>query len=112
MRAVSVKFKDGITIVEEIDIKSYKDYYKYLECDCFDVAMNKDRTISAFVDDSGLLVSDNPVCTYSDLGFDEPLAGNVVFAGGVDSEGETLPLSEDISVMMISNAIDVIGFTR
>jgi len=112
MRAISVRFKDGISIVEEVDIKSYKDYYKYLECDCFDVAMNKDRTISAFVDDSGLLISDNPVCDYGTLGFYEPLAGNVVFAGGVDSDGDTLPLSEDISVMMVSNAIDLIGFTR
>ncbi len=71
----------------EVDIKDYKDYYPLLKCSNFDVVMPNDE-MSIFVDDEGMLKSKN----YGRMvdGYPEPLFGNLVFCGGVDSKGETL----------------------
>lgn len=73
--------------LEEAVITNYKDYYKHLECRTFDV-VSLGRKMSIFVDDDGLFVT--PLFLTMVLGYDQPLAGNLVFAGGVDSDGETL----------------------
>ena len=95
----------------EVDIGNYKDYYTYLKCDTFDAVTNEHGDISAFVDDDGLLKK-NFLVDILPLGFPQYYAGNIVLTGGVDSEGETLPLPSYISVEDIANIAKIVGETR
>lgn len=71
----------------EAEIDSYKDYYEHLECTTFDV-VRLGRNLSIYVDDEGLMIP-NPYMSQV-KGFSNLLAGNLVFTGGTDDEGETL----------------------
>ena len=73
--------------LEDAVITNYKDYYKHLECRTFDVIQLGDK-ISIYVDDDGLCAS--PLYLTLVFGVEQPLAGNLVFAGGVDKNGKTL----------------------
>lgn len=74
----------------EEKISDYTDYYKLLNCQLFTVTMPS-NDISLYVDDEGLFVSGNPVTLIThENGYENMLAGNIVFAGGVDDEGNTL----------------------
>lgn len=73
--------------LEDAVITNYKDYYKHLECRTFDVIQLGDK-ISIYVDDDGWWAS--PLYLTLVLGLGQPLAGNLVFAGGVDKNGNTL----------------------
>lgn len=112
IRAVSVKFDESKNQLEinDIEIINYKDYYKYLECDLFDVVMtNYENTdISIFVDDEGLF-KENIIYRIIIGNNVFKLAGNMVFTGGVDEEGETLSLPEHISTEIIRDWILPIG---
>lgn len=92
-------------VVYEDEIATYKDYYKHLECDTFDVVMveYKGERLSIYVDDEGMLKSGN-------LGRDvqgcpQPLFGNLVITGGVDVEGETLGVPSTITWVDVFNMV-------
>ena len=75
----------------ESTVSDYTDYYPLLDCTTFTVVNTiwVDDNISIFCNDEGLYVS--PLVLRSITGYPEPLAGNLVIAGGVDSIGRTLP---------------------
>lgn len=98
--------------IKEVWIKNYKDYYKYLECDTFDAVTNAVGDISAFVDDNGMLNSGNPIVDISRFAFPQPYAGNIVLTGGVDDEGETLPLPDYVTIEMVHKFTKIIGETK
>ena len=60
-------------------------YYNHLNCHTIDVVYTDEGDF--FVDDNGLLTSDNPVFDY---GNGVVIAGNILVTKGVDSEGRTL----------------------
>ena len=99
-----VKTKDLISLYET-DIKSYTDYYTHLNCDLFDVVMVEwdGEEISIYVDDEGMLKSGNLGCDVE--GYPQPLFGNLVFTGGVDEEGDTLPLPEKFTMQDIKRFV-------
>ena len=88
----------------EAVVKNYKDYYKLLDCSCFDV-VRLSENISIYIDDEGLLVDDVQMSMVMGLGHAWQLAGNLVFTGGVDSKGNTLGLPEDITIQMLRNVV-------
>jgi len=90
------------TIVKEVDIKTYKDYYPLLGCNTFDVVMVQweGKDISIFLDDEGLMKPNHGRLVQ---GYHEPLFGNLVICGGVDVEGETLPLDNLFTSETIQN---------
>lgn len=91
--------------IYETDIKSYKDYYRHLNCDLFDVVMVEwdGEEISIYVDDEGMLKSGNLGCDVE--GYPQPLFGNLVFTGGVDEEGDTLPFPENFTMQHIKRFV-------
>lgn len=81
---------------KEVQCGSLDDFYKHLECDCFDIAHRKvggKKSYDIFVDDMGLL-KDNPIPTALDSRFKPMLVGNLIFANH-DNEGNTTSLSDE-----------------
>jgi len=94
MRAILSRINERMSIIdEEVSITNYKDYSKYLECDLFDVVSVEwnSEQISIFVDDEGMMKENFGRRV---MGYPDPLFGNMVITGGVDSNGETLPAPE------------------
>lgn len=110
MRAIVIKSSPLCEQVYQTEIKSYKDYYEHLECELFDVVMVKwnGEDISIFVDDEGLFKPEN----YGRVveGYPQPLFGNLVITGGVDAEGDTLPLPDKFNVINILKYIGEIKY--
>ncbi len=94
MNKVRVLVFDGkdftLVTVEKLD-----DYYKLLECDCFDIAQRKIGGVAydIFVDDIGLF-RDKPLVTAVDPDGHPMLVGNLLFANH-DGEGNTTSLSDE-----------------
>ena len=109
MRAILVESNKRI-IREIVVTRNYKEYYKLLECDIFDVAMTSinGNNISIFVDDEGLLKSGNTIVGINELS----LAGNLLILGDVDRKGNTLGLPDGIEIEDIADVIYIIGETR
>jgi len=78
---------------KEVEIENYKDYYKHLDCRTFDI-VRISESVNVYVDDEGLMV-DNPSFSLV-AGYPEPLAGNLVFTGGADRDGNTLSSTESV----------------
>jgi len=95
----------------EVQINDYKDYYKLLDAELFDVVMVRwdEINISIFVDDEGMLKSNN--LGREVHGYPEPLFGNMVICGGVDIEGNTLDLPENITIEDVKERISVPLYT-
>lgn len=106
MRAILVAVTPITTtsIVKEVDIKTYKDYYPLLGVDTFDVVMVEWEgiSVSIYIDDEGILKPNHGRLV---LGYHEPLFGNLVICGGVDAEGDTLPLDNMFTTETIQNYI-------
>jgi hypothetical protein len=84
-------------------VGNYKDYYNLIGCSTFDV-VRVGNNLSIYVDDEGLFV-ENPLTIIA--GLSHPLAGNLVFTGGIDNRGNTLscPLKmTDVKEMIIGIA--------
>ena len=64
--------------------------YEKIGCDLVDVVYI-DNNVTMWVDDEGLLKSDNAVLEYTN---NITLAGNIVFTGGADSVGNNLYLDD------------------
>ena len=94
----------GLSVSKQT-VGDYTDYYKHLECQLFDVVSVEwdGFPISIFVDDEGLFKPNN----YGRMveGYPEPLFGNLVIAGGVDSEGNTLSVPEELSIVDMNEYI-------
>jgi len=103
---VSKIIGDSLVSNTKEKITNYKDYYKFLECDIFDVVTIdwKGYQLSLFVDDEGLLKSGN--CGREIEGTCQPLFGNIVVCGGVDEEGNTMSVPIK---MQILDLMDIIG---
>lgn len=66
--------------VKEVNCETLDDYYKYLQCDCFDIARRfiGDKMYDIFCDDIGLFKDDIMVSAVDKFG--EPmLVGNLIF---------------------------------
>ena len=107
MRAVlSEIIGDELPMVSNtlVDIKSWRSYSELLKCDIFTVVSvdYNGQILSVFVDDEGLLKPNfgRMVGTYP-----EPLFGNIIVAGGVDDEGDTMDLPESVTLMQITDLI-------
>ena len=98
------------TSVYKDKVDTYKDYYKHLECGTFDVVrvIWAGQEISLFVDDEGMLKSGNFGRRVE--GYPEPLFGTIVVTGGVDEEGETLGVPDEINIMDIGKYIGEIEY--
>lgn len=110
IRAIVVTGKSLYEQVQEVQIESYKDYYKHICCDSFDIVRTEwdGEDISIYLDDEGLLKPQN----YGRLveGYPQPLFGNLVITGGVDAEGDTLPLPDKFNVINILKHIGEIEY--
>ena len=100
--------------VREVQIEMFDDYYKYLDCDTFDIANRQvgNTRYDLFVDAEELL-KQNPRISAVNKSTQEPmLVGNIIFAKH-DMSGETVGLSdadirnikENIAVAIIQGEI-------
>lgn len=93
--------EDGFQSVSLNSVSDFTDYYKLIDNNCraFDVVYveYKGHRLSLFVDDEGMLKSGNlgrMVANYP-----QPIFGNVVVTGDVDSRGKTLGVPDELSVV-------------
>lgn len=93
---------------QKVQCEELDDYYKYLECDCFDIAIRKINGVyfDIFCDDIRLFRED-PKITAVSPGNAPMLVGNLIFANH-DSEGNTTSLSDEDMVQIIS-AVKIVG---
>lgn len=97
-KAVIIK-TDGTKEVVEFELgKSFEMLQEAVEGN-FQVVMLKGQTFEMWVNEEGKLIGlpQNPIATaiYSEsYGVTDVIMGNVIFTGGVDSEGDTLGLSD------------------
>lgn len=93
-----------------IEIKNYKDVQEALFMEDHDsnarhitltvaVCDMDGYRVTAYVDDEGLLKS-KPLTAV--VGYPQPLAGNIVFVGDVDEEGNDMDIPEEIGRNMIN----------
>ena len=82
--------------VRTIQIKEFEDYYKYLNCNCFDIPTRrigkKKRAFDIFCDDEGALKY-NIASAYNSKN-QTMLVGNLIFSK-TDDEGETISLTPE-----------------
>lgn len=99
----------GVLVSKEV-VEDYKDYYKLIGCDNFDVArmMWDGHEISIYVDDEGMLKTG--MLGRDVQGYPSPLFGTLVVTGGVDSKGETLSVPEEIHIMDILKYVGEIKY--
>lgn len=84
---VNPKAMTVTSVVIDDEQKINEQIYKFIECDCFDVARINDKGDAFFVDDEGLLKGEADFFRYAD--YPHPLAGMALLLG-CDSEGETI----------------------
>ena len=104
MKAILYNPQKKTTSIE--DIQEFEDYYKLLNCGTFTV-VTLDNGMDIYCDDEGLFVKDNIITQIE--GYPQPLAGNLLFLGGCDEEGETIGLEENISIVQIENMLSYYG---
>lgn len=90
--------ENGNTNLYRAIVKGWAEYYDHLECGCFDVVMikYKEHTLSVYCDDEGMM---KPNFGRIIGNYPQPIFGNVVITGGVDDEGETLSVPEELSML-------------
>lgn len=95
-----------------VDVAGLQDYYKQLNCDCIDIVRRKvgGWSYECIVDDEGLLKEGFTLSALNPMDFNCALVGNILFFGGVDNEGELLPVTnEDIDRIKSNTAIVIAG---
>lgn len=100
----------------ELEYNSYKDYYKVLNCDTFDIQTRKfgDEWLDIYCDDEGLFKENNKpsVLTFANGELVEQIVGNV-FIVSHDDEGETISLTdEQIKKVMETVAVVIYKLKR
>lgn len=82
--------------IKTITIKEFEDYYKYLNCECFDIVTRRigkqKLPFDIFCDDEGLLKFHIP--TAFNTKNQTMLVGNLIFSK-TDNEGETISLTPE-----------------
>lgn len=108
MRAILLK--DGK--FEEVEIEKFEDYYKFLECETFDIQTTTifSKQVSMYIDDEGLFKKGN--IAYNSPFFHSPLCGNILFLGGADKDGKTLPLDGNITLNLLNNYVKFYGIVK
>ena len=103
IRAICNNVEGGVNQYTLEEIGDFTDYYPLLGKDVttFDVVRVefKGHLLSIFCDDEGMLKSGNYGRMIAD--YPQPIFGNVVITGWVDSEGNTLDLPEELSLLDI-----------
>ena len=91
----------GFQSVSLNSVSNFKDYYKLIGNDCraFDIVYveYKGHRLSVFVDDEGMLKSGNLGRMVGN--YPQPIFGNVVITGDVDSRGNTLGVPDELGVI-------------
>lgn len=112
MKAIISKIIGDGTMVSnyKAEIEDYTDYYKHGEFQLFDVVrvMWNDVEVNIYVDDEGMLRSGNFGRKVE--GYPQPLFGNLILTGGVDSIGNTMDLPEEITLMNLEEFIGGIDY--
>ena len=92
---------------KEVNCGKLDDYYKYLECDTFDIATRNigGRYYDIYVDDIGLF-AEHPIVTAISSEFKPMLVGNLIFANH-DSQGNTTSLSDEDIAHIKNNVIAI-----
>ena len=95
----------------EVQVSSYKDYYKLLNAKQFGVARVKWKDIDIVIcmDDYGILKSGN--LGRNIKGCSLPLFGNLVICGGVDVKGNPFNLPESITIADVEERISIPLYT-
>lgn len=93
--------EDGFQSVSLNSVSDYTDYYKLIDNDCraFDVVYvdYKGHRLSVFCDDEGMLKTGNLGRLVAN--YPNPIFGNVVITGDVDSRGNTLGVPDGLGVV-------------
>lgn len=100
---------------KQIELGSLETMYELIQCELVDCVESAKGTITAWVDEEGLFVSmpnltditklmeeGNPGC----FGDRIILAGNILFTGGVDDNGNTLALPDSVTVNTVKSSIN------
>jgi len=105
MKALLLNPHKGFELVEA---NGLNDYYKYLECDCIDIttAMVNGNVVNIIVDDEGLM-KENPVLSAfyvdeNETEWEGALAGNLLFCGEADEEGELTDISKKTAMYLLT----------
>lgn len=113
-KGILIGFKTKEIVEVETNEDGYVDLdelYNKIGCDLVTV-VEFEENIVAWVDDVGLLKSDNFVQKVSYMGFDIQLAGNILFLGTTE-EGDSVGLTElELEHMMSSLSTELVGFVR
>ena len=92
--------------IYEAEINELNDFYKHLECDCFDVANRQvgDSRYDCYVDDVGLFTDKmvSAIAINPNGSIEPMLVGNIIFANH-DMEGNTTSLSDEDIENILSN---------
>ena len=97
--------------LNEVQINSYKDYYKLLNAKRFGIARIrwKDIDIAICMDDYGILKNGN--LGRNIKGCPLPLFGNMIICGGVDVKGNPFDLPESITIEDVKERISIPLYT-
>lgn len=81
--------------VREVKVEKLDDYYKFLNCDTFDIANRQvgNTRYDLLVDDEGLFKQNPRISTVIDSTQEPALVGNITFAKH-DASGETTGLTD------------------
>jgi len=103
---LSKVLEGGTTVNTKESVGDYKDYYRLGGFELFDVVRVewKGLEISLYVDDEGMMKPNN--YGREVVGYPQPLFGNIIVTGGVDAEGETLGVPEELSIVDLMDYIN------
>ncbi len=106
MKKINVMVHEAMefgSAVMKAEVSDYTDYYKLGGFDTFDVVRVKwdGHDISIFLDDEGMLKSGNLGRKVE--GYPEPLFGVFIITGGVDKNGDTLSIPDELNSPMKIN---------
>lgn len=94
----------------ELEVNSYKDYYKILDCDTFDIVTRKfgDEWLDIYCDDEGLLKSGNKpsILTFCDGNVVEQIVGNA-FITSHNDDGDAISLNDE-QIKKVMDTVTVI----
>lgn len=104
MRVIVNKFVGGRPYFYVDKVNKLDDYYKHMDCSLFDCVYveHKGHKLTVFCDDEGMLKEGNLGRLVGN--YPQPIFGDIVIAGDVDEEGNTLPCKLELEEL-----VDFIG---
>ena len=92
-----------------VNCEDLDDFYKHLDCRCFDIVSAHLNDLDVYCDDEGLLVQKELSAVMAD---GQPLfVGNLIFARH-DEEGETVDCTEDDMYVLKSRVLTAHNATK